>query len=219
MILGRGLRNLWLAALALWIGASALPGSAAAGDVDAGASTYGEFCSSCHGRYGEGNGPLAANLQRKPTDFTDSAWLAGRSDEQIVAGLRAASHGSMAIAQLLKPEVLRNTVAYIRRLSVPGKHVSVPQGRDIYNATCWVCHGKNGDGKGPATTNMPDPQPRDFTSPDFVIDGREDEIARIIKLGPAAAFHGSPLMPEWGSKLTDQQIRDVIEYLRTFKTR
>ena len=38
-----------------------------------------------------------------------------------------------------------------------------------------------------------------------------------IHLGPAKAFHGSPKMPDWGWRLNDQQIRDVIEYLKTFK--
>lgn len=184
-----------------------------------GATLYAEFCASCHGRYGRGDGPLAGSLQIPLPNFSDSAWLGGRSDDQIVARLTSAPHAPMAIATLFEEAVLRDAVAYIRRLSVPGKNVSLLQGRDIYNATCWVCHGENGDGKGPATRKFPDPQPRDFTSPDFVIEGREDEIARTIALGPEAAFHGSPQMPAWGSQLSPQQIRDVIEYLKTFQRR
>jgi mono/diheme cytochrome c family protein len=74
----------------------------------------------------------------------------------------------------------------------------------------------NGDGKGPAGVNL-EPTPRDFTSPAFQIEGREDEVFRAISLGPAQAFHGSAFMPEWGSRLTAQQIQDVMEYLKTFQ--
>ncbi len=187
--------------------------------VKRGAGVYGEFCASCHGRYGRGEGPLAGNLTRRPPDFSDSAWLGGRSDAAIVKGLTSASHSPMAIASLFDAATLTDAVAYIRRLSVPGKHVSLLQGRDIYQATCWACHGRNGDGRGPASSDLQDPRPRDFTSPEFVIDGREEEIARTIAMGAEASFHGSSFMPAWGSQLSQQQIQDLIEYLRTFQAR
>ena len=63
------------------------------------------------------------------------------------------------------------------------------------------------------------PKPRDFTSPAFKIEGREEEVYRAIYLGPAEAFHGSPNMPDWGSRLSEQQIRDVMEYLKAFQSR
>jgi mono/diheme cytochrome c family protein len=202
-----------------WTTAASAQDAAEAG-ATRGAEIYGELCASCHGRYGRGDGPLAGNLAAAPPDFVDSAWLASRSDDQIAKGLRGASHGPMAVALVLDEPSLRDALAYIRRLSVPGKGVSLLQGRDIYNASCYACHGVNGDGKGPATTaNFPDPQPRDFTSPDFVIEGREDEVARIVTLGAKAAFHGSPYMVDWGSRLSPQQIRDVVEYLKTFRKR
>lgn len=212
-----------LGALLLLVGggtALAQEGSTSGTAVERGAGIYGEFCSSCHGRYGRGDGPLAGNLTRRPVDFTDSAWLAGRSDAQIVDGLTNASHPAMAgMASLFDKAALMDAVAYIRRLSVPGKHVSVLEGRDIYQATCWACHGRNGDGKGPASSELQNPPPRDFTSPKFVIEGREAEIAKTIKEGAQASFHGSSFMPAWGHQLSDQQIQDLIEYIKTFKTR
>jgi len=122
----------------------------------------------------------------------------------------------MAIANVLKPEALQDALVYIQTLYVPGKHVSPLAGKDLYNGACWVCHGVNGDGKGPAGVNLEIP-PRDFTARTFQIEGREDEVFRAISLGPAQAFHGSAFMPEWGSRLTPQQIRDVMEYLKTFR--
>lgn len=183
-----------------------------------GEQTYAELCSTCHGRYGRGDGPLAPNLSRQPPDFTDSQWLAGRTNRQIATGLAGASHGPMAVATVLKPEALIDAIAYVRTLSVPGKHVSVPAGRDIYNATCWQCHGAHGDGKGPVAKFLVDAKPRDFTAETFVIEGHEDEIAAFVALGAVQAAHGSRYMPEWASRLSPQQIRDTVEYLKTFKT-
>jgi mono/diheme cytochrome c family protein len=182
-----------------------------------GQQIYSEFCAACHGRYGRGDGPLAQNLVRRPLDFTDATWLAGRSDREIANGLIGASHGPMAVAGVLKPEALTDAIAYVRTLSVPGKHVSVLAGRDIYNVSCWQCHGIKGDGKGPVVQFLGDAKPRDFTAPSFVIDGHEGEIAEFISLGAEKAAHGSRYMPEWASRLSPQQIRDTVEYLKTFK--
>jgi mono/diheme cytochrome c family protein len=182
-----------------------------------GEETYAQFCAACHGRYGRGDGPLAQDLRRPLPDFTDPNWLMGRSDRGIAKGLLAASHGPMAMAEVLKPEVLVAAIGYTRTLSVPGKHVSVAAGRDIYNAACWQCHGIKGDGKGPVVPFLRGAKPRDFTAATFVIDGREDAIAEFISVGAAQAAHGSSYMPEWSSRLSPQQIRDTVEYLKTFK--
>jgi mono/diheme cytochrome c family protein len=210
---------LWITALLLVPCAAARAEEAPAPDVNHGARLYSDLCVSCHGRYGRGDGPLAPSLQRPLPDFADSSWTGGRTDAQIVAGLAEMAHGSMAIANLLGEQELRDAVAYINRLSVPGQKVSLLQGRDIYQASCWVCHGRTGQGDGPAMAGRTGPPARDFTDPEFEIAGREDEIARAIALGPEAAFHGSPLMPEWASRLTPQQIDDVVAYLKTFKNR
>ena len=181
-----------------------------------GEKVYSSVCWTCHGRYGRGDGPAAADVAVPLPDFTDSARWANRTGDQVLARLRSGGHTPMAIANVLKPEALEDALVYIQTLYLPGKHVSPLAGRDIYNGACWVCHGVNGDGNGPAGVNL-EPRPRDFTSPAFQIEGREEEVFRSISLGAAQAFHGSPNMPDWGSRLTTQQIRDVMEHLKTFK--
>ena len=188
-------------------------------DEAPGEKIYRSFCASCHGPYGRGNGPLAESVAAPIPDFTSSPVFTNRSDEEIVAALRGAPlerHGSMAIARVFEEDALRDAIAYARTLSVPGGHVSVLAGRDIYNSSCWVCHGREGNGKGPALQGT-GAQARDFTSQEFVIEGREEELSRIIALGAAKAFHGSPYMIDWANRLTPQQIRDVVEFLKTFK--
>jgi mono/diheme cytochrome c family protein len=202
-----------------------LAGSASATSADqaavaAGQQLYEKLCASCHGPYGRGDGPLAANLSVRPPDLTLAATLERQSDEELVKVLRygsGAKHTPMVMGQNLNEDALRNVVAYLRTLYVPGKHVSVPAGRDIYSAICWTCHGVNGDGNGPSAKAIDGVKPRDFTDPDFRIEGREAELHRTISLGAEKSFHGSEYMLEWGNKLSPQQIDDVVEYLKTFQ--
>ncbi len=38
--------------------------------IDSGAKMYREYCASCHGLHGTGDGPVAPTLVRRPTDLT-----------------------------------------------------------------------------------------------------------------------------------------------------
>ncbi len=192
--------------------------------VPQGEEVYMTFCWTCHGRYGRGDGPAAQYIATPLPDFTNPAVLGGRSNQQIVSTLTQrkgrpdTAHMPMAtVIESLKEEALRDAIAYIRTLAVPGKHVSILAGKDIYNTFCQACHGSRGDGQGPAAKNLVGVTPRDFTSEEFVIEGREEEISRAIFMGGAKGFHGSPYMPEWRTTLSQQQIQDVMEYLKTFK--
>lgn len=192
-------------------------------DLKRGEQVYKTLCWTCHGNYGRGDGPAAQYLAHTPPDFTDPRILGQKSDQQLLTdlldgkGQGAANHRTMIIGEVVKKEALRDTIAYIRTLSVPGKRVSILAGKDIYNTFCWACHGAKGDGQGPAAKNLVGVKPRDFTSKDFIIEGREEEVHKTIFDGAAKAFHGSPYMPEWKTALSHQQMLDVIEYLKTFK--
>lgn len=65
-----------------------------------GVALYHQYCESCHGPTGKGDGPVAASLQRPPADLTTLAQRAGgRFDEAavmaVIDGRRAvAAHGS-----------------------------------------------------------------------------------------------------------------------------
>jgi mono/diheme cytochrome c family protein len=201
------------------LGILLVAGSASAGEGH-GRKVYDRLCSACHGQYGRGEGLVAADLSVKPPDFTKPGLLEGRTDAQVVADLLEAGktrpHSPMLFAQSVKPETLTEAVAYMRTLAVPGKHVSVLAGQDIYETFCWLCHGLKGNGKGPAADRLPGPKPRDFTAKSFVVEGREAELAKTITSGAASTIHGSKYMEEWGTELTPQQVNDVIAYIATF---
>ncbi|MCP4806927.1 MAG: cytochrome c [Proteobacteria bacterium] len=88
-------------------------------------------------------------------------------------------------------------------------------GKTPYTTSCAACHGDKGDGAGPVGGALT-PKPADFTSKEFQ-DGRTDaELAKAIKEG-GAAVGKSPLMAAFGGTMTDEQIDDVVAYIRTFK--
>ena len=192
-------------------------------NVQRGEEVYKSLCWTCHGNYGRGDGPAAKYLAYPPPDLTDPRVFGKKTDQEIVSGLidtksqTGPSHRTMVIGDVLKKEALQDAIAYMRSLSVPGKHASISAGKDIYDTFCSACHGAKGDGKGPAAKNLTGVKPRDFTSKDFVVAGHEAQIKQTIFEGAAKTFHGSPYMPEWKTTLTEEQITDIVEYLKTFK--
>jgi len=85
-------------------------------------------------------------------------------------------------------------------------------GRVTFELICAVCHGKEGKGDGFNAYNL-NPSPRDLTSSEFqkTIDDRH--LADVIRYG--GPFRGSSnLMPAWGGILSDNNIDNLINYIR-----
>ncbi len=83
---------------------------------------------------------------------------------------------------------------------------------DNYKAYCVQCHG--GDGKG-GGVNVRDIAvvPRDHTDVKSM-SGRSDEtLFKAIKEG-GASIDKSILMPPWDATLSDEEIKDMVQYLR-----
>ena len=82
---------------------------------------FANVCAMCHGASGQGDGPAAANLTPKPRNYTDPAWQASVTDDQIrqtiLQGGQAMGKSPMMPGQpQLKgePEVLDELVKIIR---------------------------------------------------------------------------------------------------------
>src|SRR4051794_10610951 len=52
-------------------------------DSEKAQAIFNERCAACHGTDGNGKGPAAAALNPKPRNYTDKAWQAGVTDEQL----------------------------------------------------------------------------------------------------------------------------------------
>lgn len=60
-------------------GAALLIACTPAPQADSGAADYAQFCASCHGPAGKGDGPAAAGLAPRPTDLTRISARSGGS--------------------------------------------------------------------------------------------------------------------------------------------
>ena len=89
----------------------------------------------------------------------------------------------------------------------------VDQGKKLYGQFCASCHGQSGKGDGPAAAAL-NPKPRDHTSKEYMSKMSDEDIFKVVKNG-GASIGKSPLMPPWGASLKDDQINDVIAYIRT----
>jgi cytochrome c553 len=101
-------------------GPSAKKPAAAGPDVQA-QKMFATVCAMCHGADGTGNGPAAANLNPKPRNYTDPAWQASVTDDDIkktilLGGQGVGKSASMPGQPQLKdqPEVLDGLVKIIR---------------------------------------------------------------------------------------------------------
>ncbi len=92
---------------------------------------------------------------------------------------------------------------------------ALADGKAIYDANCATCHGPNGAGDGPAGAAL-NPKPANFTDPAFWAKVSDEEIKKAIKEG-GAAVGKSPLMAPWGGVLNDQQVDEVIAYIKSLK--
>lgn len=86
------------------------------------------------------------------------------------------------------------------------------KGKGLYGQYCVSCHGESGKGDGPAGAAL-NPKPRDFTDKTYMAGLKDEYLADIIKKG-GAALGKSALMPPWGAVLKDDDVRDVIGYVR-----
>jgi mono/diheme cytochrome c family protein len=86
-------------------------------------------------------------------------------------------------------------------------------GKAKYDANCVGCHGTTGKGDGPAAAAL-NPKPQDHTDGKVMNALSDKYLFDIIKDG-GAAMKKAPFMPASNKKLTDQEIWDVVAYIRS----
>jgi len=89
----------------------------------------------------------------------------------------------------------------------PGK------GKDIYTKSCASCHGPAGKGDGVAAAAL-NPKPANLADKATISKLDDATLTNVIaKGGPAVGK--SPLMPPFNGQLKDQDVKDVIAYVRS----
>jgi cytochrome c oxidase cbb3-type subunit 3 len=83
----------------------------------------------------------------------------------------------------------------------------------LFQELCAVCHGVGGKGDGPSAQGL-QPKPADFTNCQAMAKDSDDVLVKIIK-GGGQSVGRSTVMPAWGDSLSDQQIRELVQFIRS----
>lgn len=89
----------------------------------------------------------------------------------------------------------------------------VAEGGRLYATYCASCHGAKGGGDGPAAAGL-NPKPAHHNDAAYMDTLTDEHIFKVIKFG-GASVGKSPLMAPWGSTFTDDQIHDLVAFVRT----
>jgi mono/diheme cytochrome c family protein len=176
---------------------------------------YKAHCVICHGEDGTGNGLLADRLETRPANLTNPSLAEKRDHEifQIIEG--TAPHGrvsenmpqwGLAIPQN-HIESLVYYVRYLNRTKHPASGNPI-RGKQVYDAYCTDCHGKDGKGGG-ILAKVYHMKPADHTNPMEMNKMNNNELRDYIKTGEDIT-----LMPGWKGELNDEQIDDIVSYIR-----
>lgn len=104
----------------------------------------------------------------------------------------------------LSEEQISDVVDY---LGVVGDQLR--RGEVVFKTNCILCHGINGDGQGRASV-LYDPRPSDLTRSD-----KNDEYKKMIITQGGEAMGRSAVMPPWGLQISEQEVDDVVAYVKT----
>ena len=87
------------------------------------------------------------------------------------------------------------------------------EGKKLYLTYCSSCHGDNGKGDGPAARSLP-VKPVNHTDGAVMNQLTDKFLLEIISKG-GSAVGKSAMMPGWGGQLKENQLRDVVAYVRS----
>jgi mono/diheme cytochrome c family protein len=100
----------------------------AAGEIPSGEAAvvpidqvFANYCSTCHGTAGKGDGPAGAALNPHPRNFTDANWQAATSDDRIFNVIKngGAANGLSAVmapwGSVLTDDQIKQMVAHVRK--------------------------------------------------------------------------------------------------------
>ena len=191
-----------------------LPMAALAQD---GEHLFNQYCAACHGS--EGNGgvgvPLALPAFQKTVD-----------DDFLSKTIRHGRPGRVMPAfDYLKPQQVKAIVAYIRGF-VPVKAPvydskpvlgNIQHGKQLYGQHCAACHGHQGEGGHGTGVTFSRPRDLPIIAPALNNSGfltaASDEL---IKGTLMEGREGTPMMSYLKQGLTEQDVNDVVAYVRSF---
>jgi mono/diheme cytochrome c family protein len=213
---------------------------AAATAMDRARTAYLGYCGMCHGAYGAGDGPMAAELvkqgARGPAALNDRARL-DRLGRDGIINVITKGGGHTGRSNLMPPwgETLdRGMIGEIADYVIglpdfkPGptteviqQYLSAPpgvpeQGRLLFVFYCTACHGAYGKGDGTFADTLwtrHQVRPRNLTDSTYFAQKTDQELYAIVSLG-GGHMGKSTFMPVWNRTFPPAQIKDLIAYVR-----
>lgn len=119
-----------------------------------------------------------------------------RSVACVLLGLAAVSAGAQQVPQ--GPLLSRDSA-----------DAAAFRGGLVYANYCVTCHGMNADGNGRAA-RLYEPRPANLRASD-----KNDAYMTMIVRRGGEKLGRSEKMPPWGEELTDEQVRDVVAFVRS----
>jgi mono/diheme cytochrome c family protein len=203
-------RALWFTLLAVATVFAAFHSSNAAPSgtpsVPRGRHLYREYCSSCHGIAGKGDGPDAAIFAARPRNLREGFLQRYKTDE-LVRRVREGQPLELALdlpalrARALEVEAL---VSYMKR--VPGMNWELAaRGQGVFVDRCAECHGAYG---------RPGPQlpagvrrPRDLSDPAYQSAVSDVDLASLVR-------HGRKGMPALTPRVSAEDAAALAAFVR-----
>jgi len=167
-----------------------------------GGIVFKHYCGVCHGSTGNGESRASKLYGKRTLKITQ---MSHEFYEKIIRfGGKAVGKSAFMPPwnEELSEEQIQDVVAYLSVIKS-----NVRRGEVIFKTNCILCHGVNADGKGRAA-KLFNPPPADLTHSDKNSEYKE----MIIRYG-GKAMGRSDVMPAWSGQLTEQEIKDVVDYL------
>lgn len=94
-----------------------------------GRAIYVAKCQACHGAAGQGDGPAARALPKRPRDFSSPSFWANTTEAQVRAVITNGLPGSIMRGFPMTQSQLDDLVAYVRSLAPEGRQNGNTAGR------------------------------------------------------------------------------------------
>lgn len=89
---------------------------------------------------------------------------------------------------------------------------ALAKAKETFNKECYKCHGKEGKGDTKMGQKL---QVKDYSKAEVQAKMKDEEMAKAIKEG--VKKEGKILMKAYGSKLSDDEIKALVQYVRKLK--
>ena len=204
-----GMRSVFLTVtglLTVSVWGALVPATAWAAPMSDGRKLYLEYCASCHGRGGTGNGPDAGIFAAPPRSLREG-FLKQYTTDDLVRRVREGKPLELALdlpslrARAGEVEALAD---YVKRLPTIDWTVT-DRGEEVYVERCEECHGTFGrPGKDlPAGVKAP----RDLGDPAYQASVSDRDLQELVR-------HGRKEMPALVPRVSHEQARQLTAFVR-----